>query len=1050
MRIAFITSLLARALTSIVVGAPDDGLVAWWNFDEGDGNTVHDRSGYKNDGKVHGAQWVKCGKGHALQFDGENDFVDCGNGASLDITGPISVQAWVQPDAVHQGEPGICGKFFETYAITYYGDAYWYISSGGNNVNGPLKIDAWTHVVGTFDGTMLRIYINGQEAQTKESRFKQINHGRNFLIACIADSVGADEVPIGTRGFFPGLIDSVRVHSRALSPDEVLHYYNLEAAEKSQSPLEVGKLHQLRMESFFYPDSQMAVLSVNFRRALPLAEGSKILAELVATGPAAGQSGSESPPTRLIHRKELNPRAAHFEDEAEFSLKELNPGEYEFRGVVRNAGGAENVQCTPFRLPLNQLPVAAPEMRIAALLPPPVMPPSYEFNLAEGGGFAVQVNGQTHLVESSYSYPDGGDNRLLAAAPDRKGEPTWRVSTEKLSKGTYHVGAEGQFYAISRHVELAPSRVVVKDTIRNKTSDVVGIILSNHINTSARKGVKVTMMGNPSLFVGRKDCGVGLVALDDLYQIRQRTTFSGGLAQIRDENFGLDKGASYTVEWAVYPTATNDYYDFINQVRKDEGLNGHVEGAFAFVDRRTPPSKELIELKKIKYASIGCLGFPPDDATVSLEGWEFTEYPKESAALKKTMGDTQRMYPGIRAMFHVAHPLYATDKPEKLFGDSRALDTNGRQFHYGPNTIDYYGNYFSRKRFEEGWRWWLFYPTMTNSFGRAMIRAAEVMVNDLGATGMWADGYFLGYIPGGYSYDRWDGLSVTIDPKTKQVTRKKLCVTYAALPVLKKVAEVIGQKNGVVITNGCPGPRSVWRMPNLITSCETSGGDQRPVGELHLGRTTTPLGNPTIVKNQRDIYSDMLNKLDYGALYFWYGDQDFMKHKTLVEHMYPITFESIHAGIVRGRERIVTKRSGVYGWPGDRSLHIIHLYDARGALTPHDFLTTSDRQGVRSEVALKENQSAVVVRLPTTLDSPSPVNIRVSQYDTGGIRMSLNGTGPARLTITNGDFPIDPARRYAITTGSTTTTVAPDAKNLIFSVNLPGPTDVTVTVHRSK
>ena len=57
-----------------------------------------------------------------------------------------------------------------------------------------------------------------------------------------------------------------------------------------------------------------------------------------------------------------------------------------------------------------------------------------------------------------------------------------------------------------------------------------------------------------------------------------------------------------------------------------------------------------------------------------------------------------------------------------------------------------------------------------------------------------------------------------------------------------------------------------------------------------------------------------------------------MDHKTLVEHMYPIKIESIHAGTIRGRDRIVTKNSGVYGWPGDRRLHVVYRYDARGYL----------------------------------------------------------------------------------------------------------------------
>ncbi len=1025
--------LLAFLVGTPLLAAPNDGMVGCWDFDEGSGTLLHDRSGHGNDGKIHGATWVTCGSGHALRFDGENDFVDCGNSVILDITGPITLQAWVQPNAANRGEPGICGKFFESYAITYYGNAYWYISSGGNKADGPLKMDVWNHVVGSFDGATLRIYINGEEMQATDSKFREVKHGGHFLIGCIADPAGATDVTTGNRGFFPGLIDSVRVHNRALAPDEVLHFYNAEAEQKGLKRHDVGRTSRLLLEPFFYPDSDRAVLSVSFRWALPFGEGTRLVAELVQAGRATA-----------LHSRELNVKAAHAEDEAEFGLKGLKPGTYELAASLVLRDGTRKTERVPFTYPFEpQPPVPAPAVRVVPALPPPVASPPYTLALAEGGGFTISVRGHSYRVESGYSYPDGGENRLSTGPSDRKGEAAWKVTTSKVDPKRYHVAAQGQFYAISRTIESTPTRVLVRDTIRNTSSDILGILLSNHVNMADKKDAKVTLMSNPTVFIGTDTSGLGLVALDDLYQIRHRTTHSEGLAGIRDEHFGLDKGASYTVEWAVYPTATNDYYDFINQVRKDERINGRVDGAFAFVDRRTPPSKGLVELKNLKYASIGCLGFPPDDPAVSLEGWEFVEYPKESAELKKTLAETKRLYPDVKVMFHVAHALYATNKPVELFGDSRALDINGRQFHYGPNSIEYYGKYFSKQRFDEGWRWWLFYPTSENRFGKAMIKAAEFMVNQLGATGMWADGFICGYIPGNYSFDRWDGYSVTIDPKTKKVTHKKTCVPYVALPVLTKVVQIINDKGGVVITNGEPGSRSFWNL-NVIASCETSGGDAKPVGGLHLGRTVTPLGSPTAIQNQRDVYRDILGKLDYGALYFWYGDNDLMKHKTLVEHMYPFTFESIHSGVVRGKERIITKRSGVYGWAGDRSLHAVYPYDARGEQTRNDAMTTVDKDGSRTELRLGENQSAAVVRLPITFDVDRPLNSRATQYDAKGIRLSLNGSGRVRLCIADGLFGIHMGSCYRVMLGSKTISQEASDGILRIDTNLDGPMDVVI------
>lgn len=73
---------------------PSTSLVGLWHFD---GDAL-DSSGNDNDGDVYGATAGVPGKfGNALSFDGVNDYVDCGNDASLDITTAITIEAWVYP-----------------------------------------------------------------------------------------------------------------------------------------------------------------------------------------------------------------------------------------------------------------------------------------------------------------------------------------------------------------------------------------------------------------------------------------------------------------------------------------------------------------------------------------------------------------------------------------------------------------------------------------------------------------------------------------------------------------------------------------------------------------------------------------------------------------------------------------------------------------------------------------------------------------------------------------------------------------------------------------
>lgn len=67
------------ALWSVVACAGTAGLVAHYTFEEGGGRVLRDHSGNGNHGKIlGGAKWVKGAWGTALEFDGRDDYVQCG------------------------------------------------------------------------------------------------------------------------------------------------------------------------------------------------------------------------------------------------------------------------------------------------------------------------------------------------------------------------------------------------------------------------------------------------------------------------------------------------------------------------------------------------------------------------------------------------------------------------------------------------------------------------------------------------------------------------------------------------------------------------------------------------------------------------------------------------------------------------------------------------------------------------------------------------------------------------------------------------------------
>ena len=88
----------------------EQGLVAHYSFDEGTGSVLRDVSGNGNDGSIHGARYVRRGRGYCLEFDGVGEFVDCGDRPALDLREALTIEAWVRPTGrVKGGNQGFSG-----------------------------------------------------------------------------------------------------------------------------------------------------------------------------------------------------------------------------------------------------------------------------------------------------------------------------------------------------------------------------------------------------------------------------------------------------------------------------------------------------------------------------------------------------------------------------------------------------------------------------------------------------------------------------------------------------------------------------------------------------------------------------------------------------------------------------------------------------------------------------------------------------------------------------------------------------------------------------
>jgi len=300
---------------SAATAAGEEGLVACYRFDEGQGTTLHNRSGHGNHGIIHGASWVPSGSGFALRFDGVDDYVDCGSRPSLDVSRAVSLEAWIYPEATPtSGEPGVLGKCFGSYLFTYYtnGCFYWYITGGGNHVRAPAAVGAWHHVVGTFDGKFVKLYLDGVLAGTRESKTTTIAKGVPLQMATSASGSKF------TKGkYFQGMLTEVRIYDRALSAEEVDRHYHT-----------TRLTGEIAVRPYLYASSGTLVVDADLRALGELPVGALLRVEFFAPGS----------PTPLAASRVL-PSPSSDAVEVCLTLGELAPGEYELRASVVDRQG---------------------------------------------------------------------------------------------------------------------------------------------------------------------------------------------------------------------------------------------------------------------------------------------------------------------------------------------------------------------------------------------------------------------------------------------------------------------------------------------------------------------------------------------------------------------------------------------------------------------------------------------------------------------------------------------------------------------------------------
>ncbi len=210
----------------------EKGLVLWLRFEEGKGDIARDSSGHGNDGKIYGASWAEGKVGGGLQFDGIDDYVDCGSDEILVPKDDFTLEAWIYMNNMPLVEEGSFVQnpvLFKNSVSNYmlmvmYHQRSLLLHVGGIHqflVTESLPMERWIHIAATvYDGYIATVYANGEIAGQ--------NSGELIFSAAKKPVLIGRRVSEGSghSSSFDGIIDEVRIYNRALSAEEMKAHYN--------------------------------------------------------------------------------------------------------------------------------------------------------------------------------------------------------------------------------------------------------------------------------------------------------------------------------------------------------------------------------------------------------------------------------------------------------------------------------------------------------------------------------------------------------------------------------------------------------------------------------------------------------------------------------------------------------------------------------------------------------------------------------------------------------------------------------------------------------
>jgi hypothetical protein len=226
---------------------PPPGLVSWWPAE----SNVLDSVGGNNGTLMNGAGFGPGEVGQAFNFDGVDDYVKIPQSASLNPGNQVTVEFWmksdpdnpmntccqglVSSDFYHMEISSSSGPVGVNFVISTDNGGSYPDTSQANSGSAVISVGAWHHLAGTYDGTKLQLYVDGQAWGNALPHTGAISPMLPNSFVSIGSEAGRSVCGGCPGRNFKGMIDEVGIYNRALSAAEIAALYNAGSAGKCSS-----------------------------------------------------------------------------------------------------------------------------------------------------------------------------------------------------------------------------------------------------------------------------------------------------------------------------------------------------------------------------------------------------------------------------------------------------------------------------------------------------------------------------------------------------------------------------------------------------------------------------------------------------------------------------------------------------------------------------------------------------------------------------------------------------------------------------------------------